>query len=662
MIPLGRALWVLLLLSSSSLAWSPISPTAPVWSGSAPVVVWNPDAGPLGLLDNAQAIAEAQAAFSEWQSVATATIAYAQGPAVVDATGQSVDVDVTNFAQIVALDNGQNPIIFDAGREILDALGLSESILGFTGVTFDAGEITKAYVVFPDSVIDGIDDPVEFDAQRLRALFLHEFGHFSGLGHTVVNAFHFLEPLEGCDVPTQIPTMMRTNVAGTEQDRLHLDDRIGLSSLYPTADFDTTTVRLEGRVIAQDGVTPVDGGVVVARPFAPDCESRYAGAASAQPGGRAADTGGPGTWQIRGLAPATRYTIHARSIITGGSFPIDPALAGPDESYNGNSEAGLFPPDDPAALFLLPPSAPGATTDGLEILLNSLSAPGRIATNGLFRLSASRVGPDSGFASQALAVEDLFGGFNPQLGAGLAALNRFSLPLDVPYRVDAIRLFHLPGAGRPMRLLVLADPSGSGDVAQATLLHHEEVSTVDGFNLIDYPLSAPPTVAGGDLYVGIYDLSGSGSADSLPLLDAAATGDPSFVAFSSADPTDFVPVATTAVGNRPWIIRAVVTPVPLPGSTGLWWGAPCTGYDDPELDYVVYEGSLDALPVGPSTTARLCSTGGLRSAILPPSADSRFWLVAPTYQGSEGPVGASTAGDPREPARCLMLDPTTCPN
>ena len=110
----------LILAAAGSLGWNPVETRdgPPLrWDVSAPVV-WNPDSGSLGLVDNAEAVAMLADGFAEWGSQPTAAISFAQGPPIVDGEGAAVDVDSVNVLDIVELDNDQNPVIFDNEQEI----------------------------------------------------------------------------------------------------------------------------------------------------------------------------------------------------------------------------------------------------------------------------------------------------------------------------------------------------------------------------------------------------------------------------------------------------------------------------------------------------------------------------------------------------------------
>ena len=90
----------------------------------------------------------------------------------------------------------------------------------------------------------------------------------------------------------------------------------------------------------------------------------------------------------------------------------------------------------------------------------------------------------------------------------------------------------------------------------------------------------------------------------------------------------------------------------------LAWGPSCVSTD---TDFAVYEG-----PVGDFTAhvPKLCTTGGMTSATISPSAGNTYYLIVPTDQYYEGRYGTSSSGGetPAGPTRCYPAAATTgCP-
>jgi hypothetical protein len=385
-----------------SVGWNPMTYRAapPLrWSSGAPVV-WNPDGGPLGTLTAVDAAERAAEAFAKWQEVPTATIAFAQGVPIRDAQGVAVDVTAANYAEILGLDNGQNPIIYDNDRQIFAAIGVPPSVLGFAGaLRTSESQITKGYAVLQGDFIDGDSgDGRETTVEVFVGIMVHEFGHFLGLGHASVNLGPLRDAgLGACPQPTldQFETMMP--FAHNDMATLHHDDAIGVSVLYPDPAFGPTHARLEGRVLARDGSTPFDGANVILRRDATDCKPRYDEAQATQSGVNPVETGGAGTFRFDGLVPGASYTLHLATLDEGGSYPIadgsagPPRLGGPDEYYNGAGEASFDPPDPPADVTPIVAGPGGTAVSGIDLRINNPGFPGAFPASGAASLRVSKV-------------------------------------------------------------------------------------------------------------------------------------------------------------------------------------------------------------------------------------------------------------------------------
>ena len=106
------------------------------WETQTPVP-YHTDQGGLGLLSNTEAVALVNSLFDPWESIATATITFAQ------AGTTAVDVDATNFGLFlgpfggITTPLGQNVIVFDEDGSIFDMFfGVGTTVLGFAGPTF----------------------------------------------------------------------------------------------------------------------------------------------------------------------------------------------------------------------------------------------------------------------------------------------------------------------------------------------------------------------------------------------------------------------------------------------------------------------------------------------------------------------------------------------
>ena len=93
------------------------------------------------------------------------------------------------------------------------------------------------------------------------------------------------------------------------------------------------------------------------------------------------------------------------------------------------------------------------------------------------------------------------------------------------------------------------------------------------------------------------------------------------------------------------------------GDLRLSWGASCSATD---TDYAVYAG---AMPDFTTYSPLACSTGGLTSIILTPTAANQFYLVVPRNAGREGSYGTASNGLERPPGAgaCLQQSIAACP-
>jgi len=195
--------------------------------------------------------------------------------------------------------------------------------------------------------------------------------------------------------------------------------------------------------------------------------------------------------------------------------------------------------------------------------------------------------------------------------------------------------------GRPVRLVIYTDSSGSGSPAGATLAYSQDVAVqVTGMNQWNrFTLTAPVVLASGDYYIGLYDLVPDMATTYIMDFDTSHTGD-SWRQSSGTNPGSYT---LTTTGS--WMIRALGSGV-SPGSVVLSWGVPCNDASVPNQDYAIYQGVLGAWT---TLTNLTCSTGYSNSWIVGGSASNVFWLVVPQTSSSEGSYGLSSFGE-RPPA------------
>jgi hypothetical protein len=331
--------------------------------------------------------------FQVWQDVPTATISYTRAGAVLS-VGSFTDGDVSTAAEFNEVagscDAGtQSPIIFDADGTIFSQLIGDPNVIGFAGIcSFDAGtgRIVSGAAALNGRFQDGINDPwsgnYELPAVEFDTVFIHEFGHFSGLDHSQINV-NCLNPCGANDLaglPTMFPFLV--DVA---QRTLAPDDIAWISRLYPEATFATTHGTITGTIFFSDGITQAQGINVIAR----SVSSPRSVAVSVVSGFRF--TGNPGqsvTGDNPGSSfgsrdplligyyeipvPAGAYTVDVESIDSGFAFgsgvgPLSVPIPSPGSNEFWNS--GESATDDPTLSGNVTVTS-GGTVSGINIILN----------------------------------------------------------------------------------------------------------------------------------------------------------------------------------------------------------------------------------------------------------------------------------------------------
>lgn len=342
-----------------------------VWPAGGAAIPFNPDQGNLGPLSNPDAVALVTSAFQVWQDVPTATVTYA------NAGSLPVDVDITNFAPYLfpAAPDGQSAIVFDDTGEIFDLMfGPGSGILGFAGPEWL--DVPTCTVTEGMCFLNGpaFTDPVyAFD------VMVHEFGHYTGLAHTVVNGQIGLadnsgpSPHDTFGAPDFDADLVETMYPyyfgpGIGTGSLEADDVAMVSTLYPEPGYLAGTGTIAGTILSPSGASKLTGINVIARNVANPFED----AVSAISGDFSIASGDPfsGIYRINGLTPGASYAVYVDQILAGG-FSTPPAtIPGNEEFYNGLNESGDATTDDPTEITPLVPAA-GAPLTGVDIQINA---------------------------------------------------------------------------------------------------------------------------------------------------------------------------------------------------------------------------------------------------------------------------------------------------
>lgn len=240
-------------------------------------------------------------------------------------------------------------------------------------------------------------------------------------------------------------------------------------------------------------------------------------------------------------------------------------------------------------------------------------------------------------------------------GCRYAWIKRFT-PSCHPFRLTRVDgMFRGISPGRPVRVLVFAEPSGSGDPADASLVASEDrtVQVVSPTQFDHFDLATPVTVESGDLYLGFFDLQSSAPAPFIAPLDTGPAGD-SFWAIDTVAPGSFAPR-----NEGTWMIRGAGGAVP-PTGVRLAWGEPCNAASVGGQDFAVYRGDVGAFD---AHEPLFCSTAGQHSSIADDGAASGYYLVVPRTAALEGSYGLTSDGAERAPAldACATQVIEACP-
>jgi hypothetical protein len=270
-------LLVLLLPTTLAHAGGPLlvrsNGTPYVWS-TASAITYRTDNGPLSAtVDEAQARSRVQAMFTVWQNVGSSNISYNRG-GFINITAGFSGGDVNTGAEYNAVEGDcnnalQSPIVYDADGVIFTDLGIDvTSILGFAGpCAIDASNYLSGRAAMNGLFIDGQEAPVpDIPPEAFDAVFVHEFGHFSGLDHSQINV-NCQNPCNADDL-AGLPTMFPLLVSAT-QGQLSIDDVAWISKLYPqttgAGSFANTHGTITGTVYFSDGQSHAQLVNVIAR-------------------------------------------------------------------------------------------------------------------------------------------------------------------------------------------------------------------------------------------------------------------------------------------------------------------------------------------------------------------------------------------------------------
>jgi hypothetical protein len=328
----------------------------------------------LGNLSNTDANTRVGDMFQVWESVPTASIGFNAAGPLKSVSGFS-DGDVNTMAEFDAVEGScgderqdttkQSPIVYDSNGGLFTDLGFDNSVIGFAGpclinVVGGVNRIAGGIAALNGKFQDGNMGNGELSENEFDAVFIHEFGHFSGLDHSQVN----LNCLTiGCanfsDDVFGLPTMFPILISGLQESSgvhplrtLAQDDEAWISFLYPAASFASSFGTIRGDILFSDGVTHLQGANIIARQLdnagTSEDESRR-NAVSVASG--YLFTGNPGQ-SVTGTNPSSNFGSRDPTLIGFYEIPLPPGnytveVEAIDASFVDGSSLGPLGPSFP---------------------------------------------------------------------------------------------------------------------------------------------------------------------------------------------------------------------------------------------------------------------------------------------------------------------------
>lgn len=306
----------------------------------------------------------------------------------------NVEVDGSNYLQVVKEREGGAVIIFDASGEIIDRqLGENARryVIGLTSPISNGASFVGGMVVMNGLFINGSNDDVaDVSEDEFRAAMLHETGHLLNLDHTQANIeaakrYEEGDRLMASYVPTMYPVLY-----SADQLKLSTDDVIALAEQYPSQDYLKNFCRINGelRDINGDGFQGAD---VVAR--AKDAAYEWEDVRTFVSGVNYPPGSQNGGYSLAGLVPGREYAVGFRGI---------------DPSFTGGS--GLAPYDPPISNIV-----PSIIADGVV----ACTSGGTSSDTGVSKVDVSESQLSSNFNTDAGSADGALDAAAPSAGCSL---------------------------------------------------------------------------------------------------------------------------------------------------------------------------------------------------------------------------------------------------
>lgn len=340
---------LLLMMSATAHAGSPWwvdingSGVPITWPGGQ--IVYVTDTGGLKPFTQADIVKEVEAAFTIWaaaglslsgsvdQKIPTVSLL----PTLGGEAGKKITLEnLGTFAK-------KGPIIvFDTDGSLIKNILKIDPGTGIRAVTLIDGEgdIDKKNLrlLRGKTILNGVylkgakstDDTKEPAVGEFMAALVHEIGHLLNLDHSGLNAAQATEIMTDLAArANELPTMY-PYVEHTDQKRLHHDDIVAISNLYPRPELTTQFCTIAGTLLGNDGLG-FQGAQVIARAV----QDQMTVAVSAITGNSFPQGAADGSYILRGILPGKSYGVTFEELPKDFTGPSSIQPYGDDFDSNG---------------------------------------------------------------------------------------------------------------------------------------------------------------------------------------------------------------------------------------------------------------------------------------------------------------------------------------
>lgn len=250
-------------------------------SGKIGVYYWNKsnipvhyviDSGDFGI-ENIDPVSFVQSGFNTWQNVSTSYISFSMD----GQTESDINVETIKANKYLIVDSICEIVFDNDGSIIEDVFGLDKDTLLGVGVPVvyggDSIEETEEHP-YTGEIFDGfvlINTSADVPIESYKSTFIHEIGHFIGLGHTTLgvqliedtnNNGRLDEEDDFKNVPTMFPFALPDDSVGIT---LEPDDIAAVSVLYPKEEIKKNFGTISGKILRSEGDGVFGASVIALR-------------------------------------------------------------------------------------------------------------------------------------------------------------------------------------------------------------------------------------------------------------------------------------------------------------------------------------------------------------------------------------------------------------